>query len=205
MTAPDRTARRVTLASASPARAKMLRDAGLAFAVRPARVDEARIRESMQAEGASAADAAAALAGLKAARVSARDPEALVIGADQILVHGDRWFGKPSGPAEARGQLRALRGSAHELATAACVALGGAEIWRHAARPRLVMRPFTDRFLESWIAASGAAVTESVGGYRLEARGAQLFSVIDGDFFTILGLPLLPLLAFLREHGVLER
>ena len=196
---------RLVLASESATRARMLRDAGVAFETMPARVDESGMRDSLQAEGATALDAAAALAALKAARISARRPEDLVIGADQILARGGRWFGKPENANEARAQLAALRGGAHELATAACVARGGSVIWRHGERARLVMRPFSDAFLDSYAAACGAELLETVGAYRIEGRGAQLFAAVEGDRFAILGLPLLPLLDFLREHGMLER
>ena len=189
------------LASQSSARAALLRGAGLRFEARAARVDEAAAKAAAQAEGASAADAALFLAGLKAARI--RDPDALVIGADQILVCEDTWFDKPATPGEARAHLQALRGRTHTLETAIVCHRGGQEVWRHVARPRLAMRPFSNAFLDAYLAAEGDAVLASVGAYRLEGLGAQLFDRVEGEHAAVLGLPLLPLLGFLRQHGVL--
>lgn len=197
--------RRVALASESAIRARLLRSAGVAFDAEPARIDEDSVRESMRAEGASAAEAAAALAALKATKVSARRPEALVIGADQILTLGDLWLGKPADAGAARARLAELRGRAHTLETGVCIALGGSAIWRHGETSRLVMRPFSDGFLDAYIAACGADILGTVGAYRVEDRGVQLFSRIEGDYFAVLGLPLLPLLGFLREHGAVGR
>lgn len=199
----------LVLASASPTRARMLRAAGVDFDVAPAHVDEEAARDSLRAEGASAADAAMALAELKALRISAQRPEYLVVGADQILSLGARWFAKPPDRAAARAQLLALRGREHRLDSAACAAMGGAPVWRAADSARLSVRPFGDGFLDSYLdsclEAGGGGALESVGAYRVEGPGAQLFSAIDGDYFTILGLPLLPLLEYLRQRGMLER
>ncbi len=189
------------LASQSTARAALLTAAGLAFSAQPARVDEAAVKQSMAREGAGADDAALALAGLKAARI--REPGALVIGADQILVCDDAWFDKPATLAMAREHLCFLRGRQHELVTATVCYRDGAEIWRHVERPRLLMRHFSDAFLDRYLEAEGEAVLGSVGAYRLEGLGAQLFADIKGEHSAILGLPLPPLLAFLRGHGVL--
>lgn len=191
----------LVLASQSAARAAVLRGAGLRFEARPARVDEAAVKAAAKAEGADPADAALLLAGLKAGRV--RDPDALVIGADQILVCEGRWFDKPATPGDARAQLQALRGRAHTLETAVVCHRGGQEIWRHVARPRLAVRAFSDVFLDAYLAAEGDAVLASVGAYRLEGLGAQLFDGVEGEHAAVLGLPLLPLLGFLRQHGVL--
>ncbi len=189
------------LASQSAARAAVLSAAGLRFEARPARVDEAAVKQAMQAEGAGADEAALILAGLKASRL--RDPAALVIGGDQLLVCEGGWFDKPADLAAARAQLLALRGRTHTLVTAVVCMRGGQEVWRHLARPRLRMRQFSEPFLDAYLAAEGAAVLASVGGYRLEGRGVHLFDAIDGEHAAILGLPLLPLLGFLRQHGVL--
>ncbi len=189
------------LASQSTVRAALLAAAGLRFEARPARVDEAAVKQACQAEGADAADAALTLAVLKAQRV--RDPDALVIGADQILVCGDAWFDKPDGPDGARTQLRALRGQPHRLVTAVVCLRGGREVWRHVAEPRLRMRAFSDAFLEEYLAAEGDAILSCVGAYRLEGLGAHLFEEVEGEHAAVLGLPLLPLLGFLRQHGVL--
>jgi septum formation protein len=128
-----------------------------------------------------------------------------VIGADQMLECEGLWFDKPKDVAGARNHLLTLRGKTHVLPTSVAVALNGAPIWHHTAEPRLTVRPFSDAFLDEYLAAVGPAVTSSVGAYHLEGRGAQLFSKVDGDFFTVLGLPLLELLAFLREHQVVTR
>ena len=192
---------RVILASQSAARAAVLRGAGLRFETRPARVDEAAVKGSMRAEGADPDATALALAGLKAARI--RDPAALVIGADQLLVCEDAWFDKPEDAGAARHQLLTLRGKAHVLVTAVVCMRGGEEIWRHVARPRLLMRAFTERFLDAYLAAEGDAILSSVGAYRLEGLGIQLFDAVEGEHAAILGLPLLAVLGFFRQHRVL--
>jgi septum formation protein len=190
------------LASQSEARASLLAAAGLRFGVRPARVDEAAVKASMRGEGASAEDTAAMLAGLKAARV--RDADAIVIGADQLLVCEGAWFDKPGDLASARAQLQALRGRLHYLVTAAVCYQAGQEIWRHVARPALRMRAFSDAFLDAYLAIEGEAVLSSVGAYRLEGPGIHLFEAVSGEHAAILGLPLLALLAFLRGHVLLR-
>lgn len=193
----------IVLASASPARAAMLRAAGVAVTVEPARVDEPAIRDALRAEAAPPRDIADALAEAKACRISRRHPGALVIGADQLLVCDGRLFEKPTDRAATAAQLRALRGRRHELLSAAVVAAAGEPVWRHIGSARLVMRLFTDAFLEGYLDAEGDAVLGCVGAYRLEGPGAQLFSRVEGDHFTVLGLPLLELLGFLRARGVL--
>lgn len=193
------------LASQSPWRRGLLEKAGVIFAVRPAQVDESEIKRACQADGASALDAAEALAELKARRISQQEPEALVIGADQILVCGEIWFDKPGDRDHARGHLRALSGKTHHLATVACALRGGQRLWHHRADPALTMRALSDDFISGYLEAAGDEVLQTVGAYAFEGLGAQLFSKVEGDFFTILGLPLLPLLAFLREQGVVPR
>lgn len=138
-------------------------------------------------------------------RVSRKVPGALVIGADQILDCAGVWFDKPPDLDHARAHLVALRGREHRLATAVCVVRDGQRLWHHREAPRLTMRAFSDAFLDAYIALEGRAMLVSVGGYRLEGPGVQLFSTIAGDHSAILGLPLLPLLEFLRGHGVVER
>ena len=194
----------LVLASAAAVRAAMLRAAGLAFSIQPARVDEGAVKDAMRAEDPDGRETARALAALKARRVSANAPGAFVIGADQLLVCGDEWFDKPVDLGDARGQLRRLRGHRHTLVTAVSVVRDEAEIWGMVASPELVMRPFSDAFLERYVEQAGEGILACVGGYEAEGLGAQLLAEIDGDWFAVLGLPLLPLLAFLREHGLAD-
>lgn len=194
----------LVLASGSATRAALLRAAGLAFETAAPGVDEAAIKESARADGLDPAECALLLAELKARRISERQPAALVIGADQILVCGERWFDKPADRAAARGQLRALAGQRHTLVTAVLCLRGGVRVWQHVATPRLVMRPLTDVAIDAYVEAAGEAVTRSVGAYQVEGLGIRLFSAIEGEHAAILGLPLLPLLGFLRQHGVLK-
>ncbi|RVU36236.1 septum formation protein Maf [Hwanghaeella grinnelliae] len=196
---------RIILASASSARAALLRGAGLTFTVEPSRVDEETVKDSLKAEGATAPDVALALADLKAAKLSARYPDALVIGADQMLDCNGIWFDKPPDKDALFAQLMALRGKTHHLEAALCVHQNGRRIWHIVERAALTMRDFSDDFLKGYVAAADDEVLASVGGYRLEGVGAQLFSKIEGDYFTILGLPLLPLLDFFRHHGVVQK
>jgi septum formation protein len=184
-------------------RAHLLEAAGVAFSVEPASIDESAIKREMRLAGRAASECAQALAGAKAATVSGRHPEALVIGADQLLDAGDEWQDKPKTLAEARLQLQRLRGRTHGLATAVCVLRGGERLWDAASRPELTMRYFSDAFLDRYIVAEGEALLGSVGAYRLESRGIQLFSRMTGDHFAVLGLPLFELLEFLRSRGAL--
>jgi septum formation protein len=197
------TAERVILASASAARAELLRSAGVEFTAEPAAIDESRLKWDARRRGDSAIDCASALAAEKACAVSRRHPEALVIGADQILSVGEEWFDKPADLVEAYAQLRALRGRTHGLETAAVVVRGEVLLWRAMSTPEMWMRRFSDAFIEAYVAAEGEALLGSVGAYRLEGRGVQLFSRISGDHFAVLGLPLLELLGFLRERGAM--
>lgn len=192
----------VVLASASRWRLELLRRAGLNLRAEPARIDESEVKTSLRADRADAAAAAETLAELKAAKISRQAPGALVIGADQILECEGRWFDKPPDRATAVAHLRALRGKSHALETAACVVRDGVRIWHHGETPRLTVRPLDEAFIESYLDAAGSEILETVGAYRLDDIGAQLFTKVSGDYFTILGLPLLPLLGFLREHGV---
>ncbi|WP_421995402.1 Maf family protein [Reyranella sp.] len=190
------------LASASPSRRQMLLNAGLSFDVEPSGVDEDEVKLSLTAERASARDVASTLAEMKALRVSQRRPDALVIGADSTLACEGRLYDKPGTLAAARDQLAALGGRTHELVSAAVVARNGARLWHTAQAGRLTMRPLSPSFLDAYLARAGEAVCASVGAYQLEGLGAHLFSRIDGDYFTVLGLPLLPLLVFLAGHGI---
>lgn len=195
---------RIILASASEARAQMLRAAGVPVSdVLPSRIDEEEIKLSFRAENRSARDLADALAEIKARRISGEHTEVLVLGADQVLVHEGTVFDKPRDTEEARSQLKTLRGSSHELLSAAVICENGEPVWRHIGAVRLTMRPFTDAFLETYLEQEGERISQTVGGYRIEEQGAQLFSRISGDYFSILGLPLLEILGFLRARGVL--
>jgi septum formation protein len=193
------------LASGSAVRARLLTEAGVAFAREAPAIDEGQIKAALKAEGADAAMAAETLAELKAQRVSRRHPEALVIGADQILDCGGVWFDKPADMAGAHAALLALRGRSHVLIASVAAVRGGSRLWHRNERATLLMREFSDDFLDAYLAAAGDAVLHSVGAYQLEGLGAQLFARIDGDYFSVLGLPLLPLLDFLRNHGVVGR
>jgi len=194
----------IILASASPARARLLEAAGVPFAVKLPDIDEGPIKKTARQAGQSAIQCALTLATAKADAISRRFPEALVIGADQLLAAGDEWYDKPADLAAARAQLQMLRGRMHVLATSVCVVHGGERIWHAASMPVLTMRPFSDAFLAEYIAAEGEALLGSVGAYRLEGRGAQLFERMTGDHFAVLGLPLFELLDFLRSRGALR-
>jgi septum formation protein len=197
---------RLILASASPARARLLAAAGLAFEQRPATVDEEAVRAALQAEQIRPLEAATVLAELKAQRVAQEvPPDAIVLGADQILACAGRWFAKPADLGAAQAQLEALAGRAHELATAVVGFRGGVRIWHSAAQARLWLRPCSAAFLDQYLAAVGAQALTSVGAYQLEGPGAQLFARVEGDHFAIQGLPLLEVLEFLREQGLLAR
>lgn len=191
------------LASASSIRARLLREAGVTFGVRPPDIDEAKLKQSLRRQGITGDAMAAALAEAKAVNVSAASPHALVLGCDQLLISGERLFDKARDGTEAHETLSFLRGRDHHLITAAVLAEGGKPVWRYAERATLHMRDFSDGFLESYLKSEGKLVLGSVGCYQLEGRGAQLFERIEGDFFCILGLPLLPLLAALRERGII--
>jgi septum formation protein len=198
----QRAAPRLILASASASRRDLLRATGLDFEVRPARVDEAATRRTARAEGKSAEATALLLAELKARHIAHEQPDALVIGADQILVCEGDWFEKPPSLAAAREQILTLRGRSHALATAVVCARGAECLWQHVERPRLTMRRFSDTFLDAYLVAEGERVTSTVGAYRLEGPGIHLFDRVEGEHSAVLGLPLLPLLEFLRQYGV---
>jgi septum formation protein len=191
----------LVLASGSAVRRKLLEAAGIPVEVRPARLDERAIEASAASDDPSAV--AALLARAKALRVAADLPRRLVVGADQTLALGDRRFDKPADRVSARAQLKTLAGRTHELHAAVAVARGKDILFEHVGVARLTMRSLTDAFLDRYLEAAGAAVTASVGAYQLEALGVHLFERIEGDHFTILGLPLLPLLAYLRTQGSL--
>jgi septum formation protein len=190
------------LASQSPARQSLLANAGIPFEAIPAGLDERAI------ELASALSAPGEIAGLlardKALFVSQKHPGRFVVGADQTLILGERLFNKPAGRAQATAQLRALAGQSHELHSATAVARDGEILFGDVSIARLTMRPLDDAAISAYLDAAGEDVTTSVGAYQLEGLGVHLFDRIEGDHFTILGLPLLPLLKFLRSQGLLR-
>lgn len=192
----------LVLASGSRTRAAMLEQAGVSAVLDKPLVDEDEVKAAGRAEGVSADIVAEALAELKAQRITRRHPGALVVGADQMLECEGRWFDKPADRAAARAQLLDLRGKTHRLVSCAVVVRDGERMWHRIDSARLTMRNFSEAFLDDYLTRVGDDVLHSVGAYQLEGLGAQLFQRVEGDFFTILGLPLLPLLGFLRVHGV---
>ena len=191
------------LASGSAIRATLLRNAGVTVTTETARVDEDAARDALVAEGAHPRDIADALAELKAAKVSARRPGALVIGCDQVLAHGQAILSKPRSPEDAVVQLSSLRGGVHQLLSAAVIYEGGVPVWRHVGVARLHMRQVSDTYLTDYVARNWEDVRHCVGAYQIEAEGVRLFDRIDGDYFSILGLPLIPLLSYLALRGTL--
>jgi len=194
---------RIILASGSLIRRKLMTDAGLQFEVISKPVDEKAIKESMLAESARLRDIADALAEAKSMRVSQME-NGLVIGADQIMVMNNQLFDKPKNIDDARERLKLMRGKTHFLIGAVVICENGAPVWRHMAKTKLTMREFSDDFMEDYLEKEGELVTKSVGAYRFEGLGAQLFSHVEGDFFSILGLSLLPLMDYLRIRGAIQ-
>ncbi len=194
---------KIVLATRSRSRAAVLAGAGVAFETEDSGVDEAALKSALLAAGASPCDVAERLGEAKALAVSARRPDDLVIGADQTLDLDGALYDKPADLAEAREHLAAMRGRGHALHGGIVAAERGEVVWRTTETSRLWMRDFTDAFLEGYLARGGAALLASVGCYQLEGEGAQLFERIEGDYFAILGLPLLPLLGFLRAKGAI--
>lgn len=188
------------LASISASRKAMLTGAGVRFGATASGVDEAALKSRLSGPPEALA---AALALAKAEAVSARHPAALVIGGDQLLVCGGKIYDKPRDMAEAATHLRSLSGQTHQLVTAVCLVQGGARVWAHEEKAHLSMRGFSEEFLQAYLAAEGTEILHCVGAYRLEGLGAQLFTRVEGDYFTVLGLPLLALLGALRARGAL--
>jgi septum formation protein len=193
----------LVLASQSAARISLLERAAIAFMAEASAVDERAVEAPLLAKGVSPADLASALAEAKALDVSARHPEALVIGGDQTLELDGERFTKPESVAAARRQLARLAGHSHRLHSAVAVARDGDVIWRHRASATMTMRALDLPAIDAYLAVVGDRVMGSVGAYQLEGPGVRLFEKIEGDFFVILGLPLLPLLAYLREAGAI--
>ncbi|MFZ3580694.1 Maf family protein [Loktanella sp. DJP18] len=193
----------IILASGSVMRATLLRNAGVAFTVQPARVDEDAMRDALIADGASPRDIADALAEMKAAKVSTRNPDALVIGCDQVLAHRTAILSKPADPDQAVAQLQALRGDVHQLLSAAVIYQAGKPVWRHVGVVRLHVRDASDAYLQDYVTRNWDDIRHCVGAYQIEAEGVRLFHRIEGDYFNILGLPLLELLSYLALRGTL--
>lgn len=196
--------RTLVLASASRARLTLLTNAGLDVIADPASIDEAAVKAELRAQGAVVETVAVELAIRKAQAVAARHPQSLVIGCDQMLEAAGQWLDKPTDRAAAARQLAALAGRPHRLISAAVVVEGDREVWRTAEPATLHMRPLSPAFIDRYLDRMGDAALTSVGAYQLEGLGAQLFTRIDGDYFTILGLPLLSLLAFLRQRDMID-
>ncbi|WP_417814958.1 Maf family protein [Thalassospira alkalitolerans] len=195
---------RLILASSSKARFTMLKNAGVDCEAIASMIDEEGYKQSMKAEGANAAEAAETLAEMKALRMYRQQPDGIVIAADQMLECNGIWFDKPRDRDNTRAQLLALRGKTHQLVSAAVVYKEGSRIWGKIDTAHLTMRNFTEEWLDDYLDACGDEIYNCVGGYQLEGLGAQLFTEVRGDFFTVLGLPLLPLIGFLRDHGILK-
>lgn len=194
----------IILASGSSTRKTLLSNAGLTFRAQPARIDEAAIKAALLSEKASPRDVADALAEFKARKISEKEPGAVVIGSDQVLdLHG-AVLAKLADRQAVADQLWALRGKQHSLLSAVVVYENAKPVWRHVGQVRLKMRDISDSFLEAYIDRNWPGIGDSVGGYKLEEEGIRLFTRIEGDYFTVLGLPLLDLLGFLTQRGVID-
>ena len=194
----------LVLASASPFRRALLANAGLAFEARAAQVDERALERPLEESGASPVDLALTLAEAKARDVARHFPEALVIGSDQTMSLGPRVYHKPKDMAEAAAHLLSLSGKTHSLNSAVVLMSNGEVVWRHVSTAQMTVRPLSPAFVERHLQRVGERALQSVGAYQLEGEGIQLFDRIEGDYFTILGLPMLPLLAKLRELDAID-
>lgn len=196
--------RPLILASASDIRATLLRNAGVPFSVQAARIDEEAIRASPSAQNATPRDLADTLAEHKARHIAEQQPEALVLGCDQIAELNGLILTKPDTPETAVRQLAGLAGQTHRLLSAAVICEAGRPVWRHVGSVRLTMRSLSDAYIEDYVARNWNSIRHAVGAYKLEEEGVRLFSRIDGDYFTVLGLPMIELLSYLMERGDLS-
>jgi len=193
------------LASSSEIRAELLRNAGLEIEAIAARIDEEAVKASLLAEGAKPRDVADALAETKARKVALKRAGGLVLGCDQVLEFEGRLISKCTAPDEILGLLKEMRGKRHNLLSAAVIYEGDQPVWRHVGQARLMMRDASDSFLEEYVERNWESIQHSVGGYKLEEEGVRLMSRVDGDYFTVLGLPLVELLSYLTLRGTLPR
>ncbi|AXT27710.1 Maf-like protein [Ruegeria sp. AD91A] len=195
----------ILLASGSAIRAQLLENAGVPFVVQTARVDEETAKRALLAENATPRDIADTLAEMKARKVSDKNPGAMVLGCDQVLDFDGQLLSKPESPEQALDQLKAMRGKRHMLLSAAVIYQNGEPIWRHVGQVRLRMRASSDAYLLDYVARNWDSIRHAVGAYKLEEEGVRLFATIDGDYFNVLGMPLLELLNFLAVKGVIDQ
>ncbi len=193
------------LASGSEIRAKLLRAAGLKIETKPTEIDEVKIQSTMLANGAPPGKIALELAHTKARKIAKHKPKALILGCDQVAALGKRNLTKPTSKEDAKNQLNALSGTVHSLYSAAVLYYGTEPVWHHIGRVNMHMHPLTHAYIEAYIARNWHSIRHAVGCYKLEEEGVRLFSAVEGDYFHVLGLPLIELLSYLTDRGELER